>query len=81
MAAFKAAASAVMIGRYDFVKGIEAAVRAGYDTNTVAAIAGSLLGSLTGPNYLPDEWVEVLHGWPGIKVDELLVSVVRMLEQ
>jgi ADP-ribosyl-[dinitrogen reductase] hydrolase len=81
VAAFKAAASAVMIGRYDFVKGIEAAVRAGYDTDTVAAIAGSLLGSLTGPNYLPDEWVEVLHGWPGIKVDELLVSVVRMLEQ
>ncbi len=81
VAAFKAAASAVMIGEYDFVKGIEAAVRSGYDTDTVAAIAGSLLGALTGPNYLPDEWVEVLHGWPGIKVDELLVSVVRMIEQ
>ncbi len=81
VAAFKAAASAVMIGQHDFVKGIEAAVRAGYDADTVAAIAGSLLGVLTGPGYLPDEWLEILHGWPGIKANQLLELAAKIVEQ
>jgi ADP-ribosylglycohydrolase len=64
VSAFKAAASAVIIGEYSFVTGIEAAVRAGYDTDTVAAIAGSLLGALHGLSRIPENWVEQLHGWP-----------------
>jgi ADP-ribosylglycohydrolase len=72
VSAFQAAASAVMIGQYDYVKGIEAAIRSGFDTDTVAAIAGSLLGALRGAMYLPNEWVEILHGWPDYEVKTLI---------
>ena len=41
------------------------AVRAGNDTDTVAAIAGSLAGAVYGASALPADWVEPLHGWPG----------------
>ncbi len=78
VAAFKAAASAVLIGQHDFVKGIEAAVRSGYDTDTVAAIAGSLLGALSGPDYLPDEWVSILHGWPDFKGQHLQMLAIEI---
>jgi len=44
---------------------LELAVRAGNDTDTVGAIAGSLAGALHGESALPAEWVEALHGWPG----------------
>jgi len=44
---------------------LELAVRSGNDTDTVAAIAGSLAGALYGESALPAEWVEALHGWPG----------------
>ncbi|MFM2237982.1 MAG: hypothetical protein RL389_329 [Actinomycetota bacterium] len=71
VAAFKAAASAVMIGHYNYTKGIEAAIRAGFDTDTVAAIAGSLLGAISGEKYLPEEWKEILHGWPGFSIPTL----------
>ena len=80
VAAFQAAASAVMIGENDFEKGIEAAVRAGFDTDTVAAIAGSLLGPITGAYLLPDEWIEVLHGWPDFDVQKLAELTVEVLE-
>jgi ADP-ribosyl-[dinitrogen reductase] hydrolase len=81
VAAFKAAASAVMIGEYGFVPGIEAAVRAGFDTDTVAAIAGSFLGALHGTSGIPDHWIEPLHGWPNYKTQDLtkLVTSVQNL--
>lgn len=79
VAAFQAAASAVMIGQHDFERGLEAAVRAGYDTDTVAAIAGSLLGPLTGLEYLPLEWLEKLHGWPNFDVEQLAQLTVETL--
>lgn len=80
ISAFQAAASAVMIGRYDFVKGVEVAVRAGYDTDTVAAIAGSLLGALQGAEYLPADWKSILHGWPEIQSDYLIILTLQTLE-
>lgn len=72
VSAFKAAASAVRIGEYDFTKGIEAAIRAGYDTDTVAAIAGSLLGALSGAEALPEEWKDIVHGWPNFDQSHLI---------
>ena len=39
-----------------------AAVRIGYDTDTVAAIAGALLGARWGTGAVPDEWNTVIHG-------------------
>jgi ADP-ribosyl-[dinitrogen reductase] hydrolase len=80
VAAFKAAASAVMIGHDDYTKGIEAAIRAGFDTDTVAAIAGSLLGALTGEKYLPEEWKEILHGWPDFKTESLSALTIGILD-
>ncbi|MEU0677973.1 ADP-ribosylglycohydrolase family protein [Streptomyces sp. NPDC006172] len=44
---------------------LEAAVRAGTDTDTVAAIAGALLGARWGCSGVPLEWQRVVHGWPG----------------
>jgi ADP-ribosylglycohydrolase len=39
-----------------------AAVRIGDDTDTVAAIAGGLLGACWGASAVPDEWWQVIHG-------------------
>ncbi|WP_406351231.1 ADP-ribosylglycohydrolase family protein [Streptomyces sp. NBC_01635] len=44
---------------------LEAAVRAGTDTDTVAAIAGALLGARWGCSGIPLEWQQAVHGWPG----------------
>ena len=41
---------------------LEHAVRAGGDTDTVAAIAGSLLGARWGATALPFAWRRILHG-------------------
>jgi hypothetical protein len=42
------------------------AIRIGHDTDTVAAIAGALLGARWGMSAIPAEWRRILHGWPGI---------------
>ena len=48
-----------------------AAVRIGGDTDTVAAIAGMVLGARWGASAIPAAWLEVLHGWPGLRADDL----------
>jgi ADP-ribosyl-[dinitrogen reductase] hydrolase len=45
---------------------LEAAVRGGYDTDTVAAIAGGLLGACWGASAVPTGWRSLLNGWPGM---------------
>ena len=47
------------------------AIRIGHDTDTVAAIAGALLGARWGMSAVPEEWLSILHGWPGIDAMEL----------
>ena len=79
VSAFQAALSAVVISGGDFVKGTDAAVKAGYDTDTVAAIAGSLLGAWCGADAIPAEWLEPLHGWPGWGLAELQSAAVTLL--
>ncbi|MFC6154806.1 ADP-ribosylglycohydrolase family protein [Nocardioides yefusunii] len=39
------------------------AIGIGHDTDTVAAIAGALLGARWGGSAVPQEWQELLHGW------------------
>ena len=51
---------------------LEAAVRGGHDTDTVAAIAGGLLGAGYGASAVPAEWRRVLHGWPGLRAHDLI---------
>ncbi len=50
---------------------LEAAVRAGHDTDTVGAIAGMLLGARWGASAIPAEWHRRVHGWPGLDAREL----------
>lgn len=49
---------------------IEAAVRLGGDTDTVAAIVGALAGAEHGEAGLPREWIDGIRDWP--------LSVARM---
>ncbi|MCT1458495.1 ADP-ribosylglycohydrolase family protein [Aestuariimicrobium sp. p3-SID1156] len=74
VAALQAAWSAIVRG--DGLRDtLERAVRCGYDTDTVAAIAGSLAGAVYGASQVPDEWRRELHGWPGQRVDALVEMV------
>ena len=59
---------------------LDAAVRAGYDTDTVAAIAGGLLGSAYGASAVPGHWRYLVHGWPGITAHGL-VALATAIER
>ena len=60
---------------------LERAVRGGGDTDTVAAITGGLAGALHGASALPEEWTELVHGWPGKRLDWLRGLALRGLER
>ncbi|NUU20932.1 MAG: hydrolase [Streptomycetaceae bacterium] len=51
---------------------LEAAVRSGNDTDTVAAIAGGLLGARWGSSGIPTDWQRRVHGWPGLTGADLV---------
>ncbi|GHD06231.1 ADP-ribosylglycohydrolase family protein [Zhihengliuella salsuginis] len=51
---------------------LEAAVRGGLDTDTVAAIAGSLIGGAYGISAIPSAWLRMIHGWPGLRGRDLI---------
>lgn len=53
-------------------RALEAAVRAGGDTDTTAAIAGGLLGARWGASAVPARWRRILHGWPGHTATDLV---------
>lgn len=55
----------------DFLGAINAAIHAGGDTDTVAAIAGSLAGAVYGLTAFHDERMARVHGWPGLTADDL----------
>jgi ADP-ribosylglycohydrolase len=69
--AFQGAWSALIHSQH-LVSGIEAAVRGGRDTDTVAAIAGALAGAAYGGTALPAAWRRVVHGWPGLRANDLV---------
>lgn len=48
-----------------FEDGLVTAIRIGHDTDTVASIAGALLGARWGMSAVPAEWRRSLHGYPG----------------
>jgi ADP-ribosylglycohydrolase len=54
------------------VDALHTAVRVGDDTDTVAAIAGSLLGARWGASAIPVEWRRLLHGWPRYTAEDLV---------
>jgi hypothetical protein len=51
---------------------LAAAIRGGGDTDTVAAIAGGLLGGAYGASAVAAEWRRVLNGWPGLRSRDLV---------
>lgn len=57
---------------------LDAAVRGGRDTDTVAAIAGGLLGAAYGVSAVPAQWRRVLHGWPGLRVRDLVAMATTI---
>jgi ADP-ribosyl-[dinitrogen reductase] hydrolase len=59
---------------------LDAAVRGGNDTDTVAAIAGGLLGAAYGASAVPAEWRRLLHGWPGIRTRDLVALAARIIK-
>ncbi|MEO6143999.1 MAG: ADP-ribosylglycohydrolase family protein, partial [Dermatophilaceae bacterium] len=65
-------ATASTAGPAHFRRALEAAVRGGYDTDTVAAIAGALVGGLYGASAVPAQWRRQLHGWPGLRARGLV---------
>ncbi|MBW0123241.1 ADP-ribosylglycohydrolase family protein [Pseudonocardia oceani] len=71
VAALQGAWSAV-VGATGLVDGLQAAVRGGGDTDTVAAIAGALLGARFGASAVLGEWRRVVHGWPGWTGEDLV---------
>lgn len=52
-------------------EGLVAAVRGGGDTDTVAAIAGALLGARYGAASVRPAWRGAVHGWPGLTGHDL----------
>jgi len=73
--------SAKGVFRVDHLRlALDAAVRGGGDTDTVAAIAGGLLGAAYGASAVPAEWRRVLHGWPGMRSRDLVALATRIVK-
>lgn len=68
--AFLSAACAIT-GAADYRSAITRAIRGGGDTDTVAAITGSLAGALYGVSGIPLSWQRKVHGWPDHDIDDL----------
>jgi ADP-ribosyl-[dinitrogen reductase] hydrolase len=68
--AFQAALSTVAHAE-SYEHGVQLAIDIGGDTDTIAAIAGGLLGAIYGASEVPGEWRSKLHGWPGLTGFEL----------
>lgn len=79
VSALQGAWSAVVRGD-GLADGLRRAVCGGGDTDTVAAIAGALLGARYGASAVPSRWRRSLHGWPGWRAGDLVrhaVTIVR----
>lgn len=56
---------------HGFVDSLTTAIRIGHDTDTVASIAGALLGARWGLKAIPVEWKKMVHGYPGKTIEDL----------
>jgi ADP-ribosyl-[dinitrogen reductase] hydrolase len=55
-----------------FREALEEAVRAGNDADTVACVAGALLGAMWGMGAMPVDWLGQIHGWPDMNFETLI---------
>ena len=51
---------------------LQTAIAVGHDTDTVAAIAGGLLGARYGVSGLPSDLARRVHGWPELRCRDLV---------
>ena len=56
-------------------------MRGGGDTDTVAAIAGGLLGAAYGASAIPAHWRMALYGWPGLTSRGLIRLADRIIDK
>lgn len=75
--ALQAAWSAIWATRHidgpDHVEAaLQTAIAVGHDTDTVAAIAGALLGARYGVSGLRTDYTRQVHGWPGLRSRDLI---------
>lgn len=71
-AAWAAITSTSGTGGTHLVMALMAAVRSGDDTDTVAAIAGGLLGARWGASAVPASWGDVVHGYGDLDGEGLM---------
>lgn len=62
-----------------FSDALRRAVRIGHDTDTVASIAGALLGARWGASGMPCLATSLIHGWPEMVRRDLGVLAVRCM--
>ena len=67
VSALQAAWSAI-VHSDGFAETLSTAIRIGDDTDTVAAIAGALIGAKRGASAIPAKWRRILHGYPASAV-------------
>jgi ADP-ribosylglycohydrolase len=73
------AAWASVGGAAGHLDAIHAAIGAGGDTDTVAAISGALAGAVWGLEAVRDARMSRVHGWPGLTVDNLADLARRLV--
>ena len=73
--AFQGALAAVAVAE-SLTDALHRAVRGGNDTDTVAAIAGSLAGAVFGGSAVSLAWQRRVHGWPGYRASDLARKAV-----
>ncbi len=56
---------------------LEEAVRGGGDADTVACVAGALLGAMWGLSAVPLQWRRAIHGWPDARDRDLVGLAVN----
>jgi ADP-ribosylglycohydrolase len=61
------------------IKTLIATIAIGDDTDTVASIAGALLGARWGVDAVPERWTRTLHGWPGLDAPALSAIARRLV--
>ncbi|MEY3407091.1 MAG: hypothetical protein RL038_152 [Actinomycetota bacterium] len=60
---------------------LDRAVRVDNDTDTVAAIAGSLLGAIWGASAIPSEWLTKIHGYPDYSAKDLTRLAILIVQK
>ena len=69
-----------LFGEGAMYEGLRKAVKIGGDTDTVAAIAGALLGARWGESAVPQDWKDKIFGWPdmtGAQLADMGERIVR----